>query len=79
VRSTSRQARLAAAIRAKLAPEPGASSVQDGRSFVRPKFRNPKEHAQTWAGRGKTPQWFSDHLAAGGTEAECVIPAEGAV
>src|SRR5258708_11382525 len=32
---------------------------------VHPKFRNPAEPAQTWAGRGRKPRWLSELLAAG--------------
>lgn len=32
---------------------------------VRPKYRNPKNPAQTWSGRGKLPRWLSPQLRAG--------------
>ena len=32
---------------------------------VYPKFRNPADPSQTWAGRGRTPAWVSKHLASG--------------
>ena len=32
---------------------------------VYPKFRNPADPSQTWAGRGRTPGWVSKHLASG--------------
>lgn len=32
---------------------------------VRPKFRNPEDPSQTWAGRGKTPRWMNKMLATG--------------
>ena len=32
---------------------------------VRPKYVNPNWPNQTWAGRGKTPRWVADLLAAG--------------
>ncbi|SHM84548.1 H-NS family nucleoid-associated regulatory protein [Bradyrhizobium lablabi] len=32
---------------------------------VIPKFRNPKEPTQTWAGRGKRPRWLSTQLKSG--------------
>jgi DNA-binding protein H-NS len=71
--------RLAAAISAKATAQ-GTSNggALDGRSIVRPKYRHPTNHAQTWSGRGGTPpKWFSDYLAAGGSEAELIIPPEG--
>jgi len=50
----------------------------DGRSNVKPKFWNPKDHAQRWAGRGARPPWFTDHISSGGNEEDMKIP-EGAV
>jgi DNA-binding protein H-NS len=32
---------------------------------VLPKFRNPDNPSETWAGRGKTPRWLSAHLKSG--------------
>ncbi|GLR89965.1 H-NS histone family protein [Bradyrhizobium iriomotense] len=32
---------------------------------VRPKYRNPKNPAQTWSGRGKLPRWLDPQLRAG--------------
>lgn len=29
------------------------------------KYRNPANHAQTWTGRGRKPQWIHDALKAG--------------
>ncbi len=29
------------------------------------KYRNPADHAQTWTGRGRKPQWVHDSLKAG--------------
>ncbi len=40
---------------------------------VPPKYRNPADPAQTWAGRGAQPRWFREALAAGRTEAEMLI------
>jgi len=39
-----------------------------GRRFyptVSPKFRNPDQPSQTWAGRGKQPRWLTAHLRLG--------------
>ena len=42
-------------------------------------YWNPKDHSQRTNGRGpKKPQWFLDHLAAGGSKDDMRIP-EGAV
>ena len=32
---------------------------------VLPKFRNPDNKSETWAGRGKKPRWLSAHLKSG--------------
>lgn len=33
---------------------------------VLPKFRNPDQPSETWAGRGKRPRWLTKALRAGG-------------
>jgi DNA-binding protein H-NS len=33
--------------------------------LVLPKFRNPDEPSETWAGRGKKPRWLTKQLRAG--------------
>jgi DNA-binding protein H-NS len=32
---------------------------------VLPKYRNPKNRSETWAGRGKQPRWVTDQLRSG--------------
>jgi DNA-binding protein H-NS len=32
---------------------------------VPPKYRNPDDPAETWAGRGKCPRWLAKQLASG--------------
>lgn len=32
---------------------------------VRPKYRNPKNPSETWAGRGKQPRWLRAQLRSG--------------
>jgi DNA-binding protein H-NS len=32
---------------------------------VFPKYRNPKNHSETWAGRGKQPRWLANQLRSG--------------
>jgi len=32
---------------------------------VAPKFRNPANHAETWAARGKQPRWLAAEIAKG--------------
>src|ERR1700722_224340 len=48
----------------KIAKSTGASSR---RSQVAPKYRNPDNPSQTWAGRGLKPRWLTAALKAGGT------------
>lgn len=33
---------------------------------VADKYRNPKDHTQTWSGRGKRPKWLQEILDKGG-------------
>jgi DNA-binding protein H-NS len=33
--------------------------------IVFPKFRNPDQPSETWAGRGKQPRWLTAHLSSG--------------
>ncbi|WP_171172927.1 H-NS family nucleoid-associated regulatory protein [Ruegeria sp. HKCCA5929] len=42
-------------------PAPGAKVK------LPPKFRNPADSSQTWAGRGMKPRWVKEHLEAGGS------------
>src|SRR5688572_16732967 len=44
-----------------------------GKYVVKPKYRNPADPNQTWAGRGKRPRWFSDALSAGKKEKDLLI------
>lgn len=46
----------------------GGQGRSGRRASAAPKFRNPADPSQTWAGRGKRPRWFADALAAGATE-----------
>ena len=39
--------------------------VKKGRAKATPKYRNPKDAAQTWSGRGKHPGWVKEALAGG--------------
>ncbi len=68
-------ARLIATLRAKAgAFAPNTAKPDDGRRFVKAKYRNPKDPSETWAGRGNPPKWYADHVAAGGTEDDMRIP-----
>jgi DNA-binding protein H-NS len=69
-------ARVAAAIAHKT-PRPRPAGGGDGRSLVRPKYKNPNG-PETWSGRGAPPpKWFSDSLAAGITQEAMRIPDRG--
>ena len=41
--------------------------------IVFPKFRNPDDPSETWAGRGKQPRWLTSALKTGRTIEEFVI------
>jgi DNA-binding protein H-NS len=38
---------------------------RDSYTKVLPKYQNPKNHAETWAGRGKQPRWLRAQLRSG--------------
>ena len=40
---------------------------------VFPKYRNPKNPAETWSGRGKQPLWAKEQLRSGGKLDHCLI------
>jgi DNA-binding protein H-NS len=48
------------------------SSAPHKRSYpvVMPKFRNPEQPSETWAGRGKTPRWLAIQLRSGKNKEE---------
>jgi DNA-binding protein H-NS len=48
---------------AKRGPKPRGSKLK-GRK-VPPKYRNPKNRVETWAGRGATPRWLRAMLKSG--------------
>ncbi|WP_084788852.1 H-NS family nucleoid-associated regulatory protein [Bradyrhizobium sp. Cp5.3] len=41
--------------------------------FVPPRYRNPKNNAKTWSGRGKLPRWLSAQLRAGRKLADFLV------
>ena len=51
----------------------GSQAARDGRGPVAPKYRNPKNAAQTWAGRGIKPKWLEQELAAGASLEDFLI------
>jgi DNA-binding protein H-NS len=46
---------------------PGAAAIRGGvlRGKVDPKYRNPENPAETWAGRGLKPRWLAAAIKAG--------------
>lgn len=49
------------------------AETKSSRAPAAAKYRNPANPALTWSGRGRTPQWFVDALAAGKTAGELAI------
>ena len=60
---------------AKRGPKPRGSKLK-GRK-VAPKYRNPKNRAETWAGRGATPRWLRAMLKSGHKLEEFAIAKPG--
>src|ERR1700752_1490333 len=56
-------------------PDARKDAPRERRSYPRvlPKYRNPKEHSETWSGRGKQPRWLVAALKAGHKIEEFVI------
>ncbi len=52
-------------------------SALRGGAKAAPRFRNPNDATQTWAGRGKKPKWVQEHLDAGGELSALAIEPEG--
>lgn len=44
---------------------------------VAPKYRNPKNPSQTWAGRGQMPSWMTAAVAAGASVSDFEIAGSG--
>lgn len=40
---------------------------------AKPKYRNPDNEGETWAGRGRKPKWLEEKLATGSTEEDFLI------
>jgi DNA-binding protein H-NS len=53
-------------LQTKSLPEP-ETRASERRPYPRvfPKFRNPDDPSETWAGRGKQPRWLTAHLRSG--------------
>lgn len=56
-------------------PAPKARKSTKGRSLgkVAPKYRNPSNSAETWAGRGKQPKWLAAETGQGRSLDEFLI------
>ena len=52
-------------VAAELARKATTPPVTDRRSTVAPKYRNPTNPSETWAGRGVKPRWMQALLAQG--------------
>jgi DNA-binding protein H-NS len=63
----------AAARPAAAAPRTARKASSAKGSKVAPKFRNPANSAQTWAGRGQQPKWLAAEIARGRKLAEFAI------
>lgn len=57
--------------------EAGRGSPLKGRKIA-PKYRNPRNPAQTWAGRGQLPSWLAAAVAQGASLSDFEIPPSGA-
>jgi DNA-binding protein H-NS len=71
-------AKLAAALSKRGSRPRSPSGNGDGRATVKPKYRNLKNTAETWAGRGAKPKWYEAHLAKGGKPEDMLIPESAA-
>lgn len=58
-------------LRAGKAPRKAAAGAKKP---VADKYRNPKDHTQTWSGRGKRPRWLQAMLDKGGKLENFLIP-----
>ena len=57
--------RLSQLNRRSQAERPREKSGRRRYPIVFPKFRNPEQPSQTWAGRGKRPRWLTAQLRSG--------------
>jgi DNA-binding protein H-NS len=55
----------------------GRKRIGGARGAVAPKFRNPEDPAETWAGRGLKPRWLSAAIKAGHKLEDFSIEATG--
>ena len=50
-----------------------SKSAGDGRTPVAPKYRNPENPSETWAGRGLKPRWLKAAIETGKTADDFLI------
>ena len=64
---TEEKAKLETRLRQINAPPAEGNGSRERRPYpkVHPKYRNPKNPKETWAGRGKQPRWLAAQLRAG--------------
>jgi DNA-binding protein H-NS len=51
----------------------GKAGRGGARGSVAPKYRNPENHAETWAGRGLKPRWLAAAIKAGKRQDDFLI------
>ena len=54
-------------------PSLAAEGGEGEHRMVAPKYRNPDDPSQTWSGRGVTPKWLTEKMAAGGSREDFLI------
>jgi len=59
------ETRLTQLTRQKLVDQVGDRSKRRSYPTVFPKYRNPNQPSETWAGRGKLPRWLAAELKSG--------------
>lgn len=66
-RMAAEKAKLEERLRKIEGPRESAKTNRQRRPYppVLPKYRNPKNPAETWSGRGKQPRWLKAQLRAG--------------
>jgi DNA-binding protein H-NS len=55
----------------------GARAGRGSRGAIAPKYRNPENPAETWAGRGLKPRWLAPALKSGKKLEDFSIEASG--
>jgi DNA-binding protein H-NS len=58
--------------------QPGKKGAGGGRGMVPPKYRNPENPSETWAGRGLKPRWLTAAIKSGNKIEDFAIDAPAA-